>query len=83
MLSPMAHVDVHKERLIVTRFFVFGAAVVMVLGAAGGTHAQQLGAGDPAPAFELPGTDGNTHRLADYQGRTVVLAWFTKAFTGG
>ena len=66
-----------------TRIFVFGAAVLMALGAAGGAYAQQLGAGDPAPAFELPGTDGNTHRLADYRGRTVVLAWFTKAFTGG
>ena len=55
----------------------------MALGAAGGAYAQQLGAGDPAPAFELPGTDGSTHRLADYRGRTVVLAWFTKAFTGG
>lgn len=39
--------------------------------------------GDPAPAFELAGSDGNTHRLADYAGRTVVLAWFPKAFTGG
>ena len=40
-------------------------------------------AGDVAPAFELPGTDGKTHKLSDYKGRTVVLAWFPKAFTGG
>ncbi len=66
-----------------TRFFLFGAAALMVLGVADGTGAQQLDAGDPAPAFELPGTDGNTHRLADYRGKTVVLAWFTMAFTGG
>ena len=52
-----------------TRYLLFGAAVLMVLAAAGGAYAQQLGAGDPAPAFELPGTDGNTHRLADYRGR--------------
>ena len=39
--------------------------------------------GDSAPAFDLPGSDGNTHSLGQYAGRTVVLAWFPKAFTGG
>ena len=66
-----------------TRLILLGAAAFAVLGAAGGAYGQELGAGDPAPAFELPGTDGRTHRLADYAGRTVVLAWFPKAFTGG
>jgi peroxiredoxin Q/BCP len=43
-----------------------------------------LAAGDPAPAFALPGSDGRTHALADYVGKkAVVLAWFPKAFTGG
>lgn len=42
-----------------------------------------LAVGEPAPPFELAGSDGNTHRLDDYAGRTVVLAWFPKAFTGG
>jgi len=37
-----------------------------------------------APPFELPGSDGLTHRLADHVGvRPVVLAWFPRAFTGG
>ena len=39
--------------------------------------------GDAAPDFSLPGSDGKTHSLADYRGKTVVLAWFPKAFTGG
>ncbi|MBN1588199.1 MAG: peroxiredoxin [Pirellulales bacterium] len=40
--------------------------------------------GDKAPDFELPGSDGKTHRLADHRGRrAVVLAWFPKAFTPG
>ncbi len=45
--------------------------------------AAPLAVGDTAPPFELAGSDGDTHRLADYAGRTVVLAWFPKAFTGG
>ena len=42
-----------------------------------------LKVGDQAPEFSLPGTDGKTHKLSDYKGRTVVLAWFPKAVTGG
>lgn len=43
-----------------------------------------LSPGDPAPDFTLNGSDGRTYRLADYRGeKTVVLAWFAKAFTGG
>jgi peroxiredoxin Q/BCP len=45
--------------------------------------AQELKAGDPAPDFNLPGTDGKTYSLAGLKGRAVVLAWFPKAFTGG
>ena len=44
---------------------------------------EELKVGDPAPPFSLPGSDGKTHSLADYRGKTVVLAWFPKAFTGG
>ncbi len=47
-------------------------------------EAKPLAAGDAAPAFSLPGSDGKTHALADYVGkRAVVLAWFPKVFTGG
>lgn len=43
----------------------------------------ELKVGDTAPPFALQGSDGKVHRLSDYKGKTVVLAWFPKAFTGG
>jgi peroxiredoxin Q/BCP len=49
----------------------------------GAAHAADL-AGARAPDFALAGSDGRTHRLADYVGKQgVVLAWFPKAFTPG
>ena len=66
-------------RMLVT-LCVMGLVVAVVAGTAA---AQPLKVGDPAPAFSLPGSDGKTHRLADYAGTPVVLAWFPKAFTGG
>jgi peroxiredoxin len=62
--------------------FALTAVVVLAFGVQG-VSAQELDVGDDAPAFDLPGTDGNMHSLADYEGTTVVLAWFPKAFTGG
>ena len=40
-------------------------------------------AGDAAPDFRLPGSDGHEHALTDYRGKFVVIAFFPKAFTGG
>jgi peroxiredoxin Q/BCP len=48
-----------------------------------GASASDLAVGDPAPAFELAGSDGKIHELRDYGGKIVVLAWFPKAFTSG
>ena len=46
--------------------------------------AVELKVGDTAPDFTLQGTDGKTHKLSDYRGKTaVVVAWFPKAFTQG
>ena len=40
--------------------------------------------GDKAPDFALAGSDGKTYKLSDFAGKkSVVLAWFPKAFTGG
>ena len=46
-------------------------------------YSANLKVGDMAPDFALQGSDGKVHKLSDYRGKTVVLAWFPKAFTGG
>ena len=56
---------------------LFGAAIMNPVMA-------ELKPGDAAPNFELRGSDGKVHKLADYQGKSaVVLAWYPKAKTGG
>ena len=39
--------------------------------------------GNPAPAFELKGSDGKVHRLDDYRGKTVVLYFYPRDNTPG
>ncbi len=57
------------------------AALTMVGSAQSGA---ELKVGDMAPDFTLQGTDGKTHKLSDYRGKSaVVVAWFPKAFTQG
>ncbi len=50
---------------------------------AGVAFSADLQVGDKAPDFKLPGSDGGVHELSGLAGKTVVLAWFPKAFTGG
>jgi peroxiredoxin len=62
------------------------AAMATALSAQGQPPPQypvELKVGDTAPPFALMGSDGKVHKLSDYKGKTVVLAWFPKAFTGG
>jgi thioredoxin-dependent peroxiredoxin len=62
----------------------FVSAMVLACGlSAFPAAADELKAGDPAPDFTLPGTDGKTYTLSQLKGHWVVLAWFPKAFTGG
>ncbi len=35
----------------------------------------RLALGDPAPAFDLPGVDGQTHSLGDYEGKPVAVVF--------
>ena len=70
------------------RFLVAAAAsvwlaAVTVAGQQAPPVEPKLKVGDAAPAFSLPGTDDKTHKLSDYKGKTVVLAWFPAALTAG
>lgn len=69
---------------VARRVLGLGAALLLAFASAAlQAETEALRAGDPAPPFTLPGTDGNTHRLSDYAGQWVVLAFFPKAYTGG
>jgi peroxiredoxin Q/BCP len=60
---------------------ILSAAALLI--AAPTSFAAPPEAGDPAPLFEAPSTDG-TIRLADYRGRKpVVLAFYYADFTSG
>src|SRR5262245_10254161 len=66
-------------------FLLVGLAALLLSGLhAFSGEAAALKVGDPAPDFKLKGSDGKVHSLKDDAGkRTVVIAWFPKAFTGG
>ena len=63
--------------------FLLSVLCVAAVAATGAQAPVELKAGDAAPGFTLPGSDGKTHTLSQYAGKAVVLAWFPKAFTGG
>jgi peroxiredoxin Q/BCP len=60
------------------------AMVPLLLLLAAADTPMRVGPGDVAPDFSLSASNGKTVKLADYRGKkTVVLAFFPKAFTGG
>jgi peroxiredoxin Q/BCP len=70
--------DMKETMFLATAVAAWGLAFVQPSGA------QTPKVGDPAPDFEMKGSDGKIYRLSDFKGKqVVVLAWFPKAFTGG
>ena len=65
------------------RRLVTATAFASLIGTMATAQEPELKVGDKAPDFSLPGSDGKTYSLADFKGKTVILAWFPKAFTGG
>lgn len=70
-------------RIMATPAAATAEGIINIAAGRGERHPVQLKAGDLAPDFALPGSDGRTYRLSDLRGDVVVMAWFPKAFTGG
>src|SRR6185369_10049341 len=71
-------------KTIAISLFSIGLVAWLGPGLTAANAASPLKVGDPAPPFELQGSDGKTYKLSDFRGKqAVVLAWFPKAFTGG
>jgi peroxiredoxin Q/BCP len=63
---------------------MLAAATAMVAFAQAPAVKTHLKVGDAAPDFELSATDGKKYTLSQFKGqKTVVLAFFPAAFTGG
>ena len=60
------------------RFFTATAFIVAALS---GGAAQAVNVGDKAPAFTLPASVGKQASLSDFAGKSVVLFFYTGAFT--
>ena len=63
------------------RRLVLVLAVVHLFGAA--ALAESIGAGEPAPDFELLDQDGRMHSMEDYRGKWVALYFYPKDGTPG
>ena len=59
----------------------FVTATAFVVAALSSGAAQALNVGDKAPAFTLPATVGKQASLSDFAGKSVVLFFYTGAFT--
>ena len=60
-----------------------GCGVLALLALVGAPLRAEVKTGDQAPDFALAGSDGKVHKLSDYKGQVVIVAWFPRAFTGG
>ena len=58
-------------------------AAISLISLASVARAADVEVGQPAPEFSLPDQTGKVHKLADYRGKTVVLAFYPKASTAG
>lgn len=63
---------------------ILGISVLAVSGFSQAAPTTHLKVGDMAPDFKLTDTTGKEVKLSDYRGKkSVVLAFYVLAFTGG
>ena len=72
------------KNLLVALFFICVLTVAAFMQAAPKPPTTHLKVGDAAPDFTLTDTSGNPVKLSDFRGKkSVVLAFYVLAFTGG
>jgi cytochrome oxidase Cu insertion factor (SCO1/SenC/PrrC family) len=83
--AGVGEVSMNSDRVVALAVLWLAAATV-----AKPVRAQQpaiaqtfLKVGQPAPDFTLLDNHWKKHRLSDYRGKTVVLAFYVLAFTSG
>ena len=81
--SGIFEVQMLKLLSVCAGFGIVAMAAALSAQGQPGQNPAELKVGDMAPAFALQGSDGKIHKLSDSKGKTLVLAWFPKAFTGG
>lgn len=73
----MKHITVRRTGLLLGLITILGAAASL------SARAADLEVGQPAPDFQLPDENGVVRSLANFKGKTLVLAFYPKDFTGG
>ena len=72
------------KNILATLLLVLFTGLVAYGQAAPAAPQTQLKVGMAAPDFTLPDTEGNKVKLSDFKGKkSVVLAFYVLAFTGG
>jgi cytochrome oxidase Cu insertion factor (SCO1/SenC/PrrC family) len=72
------------KKIIVSLLFITAFAIASFAQVAPKAMQPTLKVGDTAPDFELTDTDGKPVKLSDFKGKkSVVLAFYVLAFTGG
>ena len=72
------------KRVTISLFLILASAVAIFAQATPKPSQTGLKAGDVAPEFVLNDTDGKKVKLSDFRGKkSVVLAFYVLAFTGG
>ena len=62
---------------------ILGLIALLGLSGAVSARAADVEVGQPAPDFQLPDETGQVRSLADFKGKTLILAFYPKDFTGG
>lgn len=57
------------------KYTLMAAALALIVSACLPKAEASIEVGQPAPAFTATDSNGNTHSLSDYTGKTVVLEW--------